>query len=59
MTINATWHRRHPMPPNATLAQRVAWHVAHSRHCGCRDMPPSIVAELKRRGVTSPKRRSR
>jgi hypothetical protein len=34
------------MPKNATLAQRVRWHVAHARHCGCRAMPDSIRREI-------------
>ena len=60
--INAKWHAAHRMPMPSTLEQRVAWHVAHARHCGCRsDLPPTIVAELKRRGlrVPVPRRRSR
>ena len=34
--MNARWHDAHPMPPRATLDQRVAWHVAHAKACGCR-----------------------
>jgi hypothetical protein len=31
------------MPKNATLAQRVRWHTAHAKACGCRtDMPADI-----------------
>lgn len=47
-TMNAEWHQRHPMPIGATLEQRVAWHVKHAQRCGCRPMPASVVAELKR-----------
>jgi len=42
--MNAVWHRRHPMPRSATLAQRVRWHRAHAKHCGCRPIPPPLVA---------------
>lgn len=53
--INATWHAAHRMPMPSTLDQRVAWHLAHRRHCGCRaDLPPTIVSELKRRGLRVP-----
>jgi hypothetical protein len=45
--MNAQWHERHPMPKNATLAQRVAWHAAHAEHCACRPMPKSIVDALR------------
>jgi len=37
------------MAKNATLDDRVRWHVAHAKVCNCRPMPPSVVAELKRR----------
>ena len=56
--INAKWHAAHRMPMPTTLDQRVAWHIAHARHCGCRpDLPPTIVAELKRRGLRVPQPR--
>jgi uncharacterized protein YdeI (YjbR/CyaY-like superfamily) len=53
--INGAWHKTHPMPARATLDQRVAWHLAHRRACACRtDLPATIRAELKRRGVAPP-----
>jgi hypothetical protein len=56
--LNAAWHTSHPMPARATLAQRVDWHVAHAKVCGCRPMPATVVAELKRRGAAqAPARR--
>ncbi len=55
--INAAWHEGHPMPPRATLDQRVTWHVAHAKACGCRPMPASVIAELTRRGVAGGARR--
>jgi hypothetical protein len=48
MPINETWHREHPMPTRASLAQRVAWHQAHASHCGCRPIPPDIMIEIDR-----------
>lgn len=44
--MNARWHELHPMPKSASLAQRVAWHTAHAKHCACRPMPKSIIAAL-------------
>jgi hypothetical protein len=38
------------MPANATLDQRVKWHLAHAANCACRPMPATVIAELKRRG---------
>jgi len=50
--INATWHKANRMPMRSSLDQRVTWHLAHLAACGCRaDLPPTIVAELKRRGT--------
>jgi diphthamide synthase (EF-2-diphthine--ammonia ligase) len=37
------------MPENATLAQRVTWHLAHAAACACREMPRSVQKELARR----------
>ena len=51
--LNAGWHDAHPMPPRATLDQRVAWHAAHAKACGCRPMPATVVTELKRRGMNT------
>lgn len=48
--VNAAWHRRHLMPKNPTLEQRLTWHAAHARAWLCRDMPRGIPAKLARRG---------
>ncbi|MBS1913948.1 MAG: hypothetical protein JST22_18310 [Bacteroidetes bacterium] len=53
--LNAEWHREHRMPKNATLSERVQWHLEHAAACGCREMPASIAAELNKRGTTPPK----
>jgi len=55
--VNARWHESHVMPKAATLDQRVRWHLAHARHCGCRAIPATVVAELRRRGEAVPARR--
>jgi hypothetical protein len=39
---NKAWHEMNPMPRNATVQQRIDWHIAHADACGCRPMPPSI-----------------
>jgi hypothetical protein len=49
MGLNASWHAKHPMPKRATLTERVRWHVAHAKACGCRPMPRTVTAELERR----------
>jgi len=45
------------MPMGSTLDQRVKWHVAHAKACGCREIPPTVLKELRRRGTKAPKRR--
>jgi uncharacterized protein YdhG (YjbR/CyaY superfamily) len=42
--LNAAWHKRNRMPPNPTLNQRVSWHLAHARACGCRPIPKSVLS---------------
>jgi len=49
MKINKTWHQSHRMPVNATLDQRIAWHIEHAKNCGCREMPEKIKAEIRKR----------
>jgi hypothetical protein len=44
------------MPKNATMDQRVTWHLAHAKACGCRTIPKTVAAELKRRGIAAPPR---
>jgi hypothetical protein len=48
-TINATWHKAHIMPKNATLDQRIKWHTAHAAACSCRPIPESVLKEIKAR----------
>jgi hypothetical protein len=55
LKLNKEWHLAHPMPENATMAQRIKWHLEHARVCKCRDIPDSIKKELRKRkssGVT-------
>ena len=47
--INAAWHATYPMPPMATVEQRIAWHLAHAKHCRCRPIPPKLRAQIRRR----------
>ncbi len=54
MALDRQWHERNPMPAKATLDQRVTWHVEHATHCGCREIPDGIKAELARRGIPLP-----
>jgi hypothetical protein len=52
--INAVWHRAHPMPKNPTMDERIEWHQAHAKACGCRAIHGKILEEMKRRGIEVP-----
>ena len=49
--LNAAWHKENRMPENATVEQRIAWHIEHRKHCGCRDIPEKLKAEMKKRNI--------
>jgi len=51
MKLNKEWHLAHPMPKNPTIEQRLEWHVQHARHCQCREIPPKLKAEMKKRNI--------
>ena len=45
--MNKQWHATHVMPPNPTREQRIAWHAEHAAVCGCRPVPPNLLAEIE------------
>jgi hypothetical protein len=49
MKLNKEWHLANRMPANATLQQRIDWHIAHQRNCSCRPTPPKILAEINKK----------
>lgn len=49
--LNREWHLANKMPPKATLDQRIAWHVAHREHCGCREITGKLSAQMQERGL--------
>lgn len=46
---NKLWHDENRMPKNATVQQRIEWHLAHAKACGCRPIPLLILRLLKGR----------
>jgi len=55
LKINAEWHRQHRMPKNATVEERIQWHLEHLKNCSCRtDLPPKLKVEMKKRGIKVP-----
>ncbi len=50
--INAEWHKKHKMPRNPTIEQRIEWHVEHLKHCSCRtQIPTKLLEEMKKRNI--------
>jgi hypothetical protein len=49
LKLNSEWHLTHRMPVNATIEQRITWHIEHEKHCGCRPIPEKLKAEIKKR----------
>ena len=47
--LNKEWHLAHRMPKNATIEERIAWHIEHSKNCNCRPIPDKLKAEIKKR----------
>jgi len=54
MKLNTEWHLAHPMPKNATLQQRIDWHLEHAKHCGCGKIPEKLAEEMKKRNIKIP-----
>lgn len=44
--MNREWHEDHKMPARATAHERIQWHLAHSKKCGCRPFPDGLLAGL-------------
>jgi hypothetical protein len=49
MKLNKEWHSANRMPVNATLEQRIAWHIEYKKYCSCRDMPEKLKMEMMKR----------
>lgn len=56
--INKEWHEAHKMPRNASMEERIDWHVAHAASCGCRPIPDSVLKAMDKRGLLAPTPRS-
>lgn len=52
--MNAAWHARHKLPRKATAAERLHWHEAHQRACGCRPIPAALKKAREVEGVDAP-----
>lgn len=49
--FNKDWHLAHVMPKNASLEQRITWHLEHQENCGCRPIPQKLLTAIAKRGA--------
>lgn len=47
--VNREWHLAHVLGQHAPLDERVRWHLEHAKECACREIPPTVAAEIQRR----------
>ena len=47
MATNAGWHAKNRMPPGAKMDERIRWHLAHAKACGCRPIPASVAEAIQ------------
>jgi hypothetical protein len=46
--LNKEWHIKNKMPKNASLKDRLAWHLEHSKNCLCRPTPKKLIESIKK-----------
>jgi hypothetical protein len=49
--INKEWHLKNKMPENASIDERIKWHLAHQQNCQCRKIEGELAEEMKKRGI--------
>ncbi len=49
MPINKTWHEHNKMPRNASVEERIRWHLVHQKYCACRPIPAKLMTEIRKR----------
>jgi hypothetical protein len=47
--LNASWHDKHRLGRQASAKERLAWHLAHAKACGCRPLTSAFRAKLVER----------
>ncbi|WP_281541147.1 hypothetical protein [Maribacter aestuarii] len=52
MKLNSEWYLTNKMPKNATIDQRIAWHLEHLKNCQYRTgIPKKLKEEMRKRGM--------
>lgn len=53
---NRKWHDKNKLSKGATTKERVKWHQAHAKACGCRPMPAKIQRSIEKLEAENPKK---
>jgi hypothetical protein len=53
LKLNREWHLKNRMPANATIDQRIQWHLAHIEYCKCRPISEKVIEEMKKRKIVA------
>ena len=48
MAINKEWHEKNKMAKNASIKEKIKWHLSHEKNCSCRAMPQNIREAMKK-----------
>lgn len=54
--MNTDWHSEHVLGSNASLDERVRWHLQHAEKCACRPIPKDVqdaIDARARQGATA------
>lgn len=52
--LNEAWHKANRMPANPSTDERIAWHLEHVKHCGCRKISGKLKEEMEKRHIKIP-----
>lgn len=44
--MNRAWHAKNKLSEGASEEERIKWHIAHQKNCGCRPIPKSLSGML-------------
>ncbi len=47
--MNTDWHDEHVLGSNASMDERVQWHLQHRDKCACRPIPQDVQAVIDQR----------
>ena len=56
--MNKEWHEAHKLGQNASMDDRIAWHLKHAANCGCRKIPAGVLKAMEDRGLVVPSQQS-